>query len=665
MRFFLFRYFLSVIIACFVSVHVCGGQVVDSIRSVQNLAEIEIVERSAVDNFTSGVLLQEIGQDDIARLGIVTVADAIKNMAGVQVHDYGGVGGLKTVSIRGMGAKHTSVSYDGIAIADVQSGLVDVGRFTLDNVEVLSLTMGQGNELLRSAKAYASAGEINLATRKPLGNRLALKANAGDFGAVGVSLLRERVFGKRWSYSAFVSGQCVDGDYPFELENGAFIETERRENSDVKSFTAEGNLFGNFGAGGNLSVKVYYYDSERGLPGAVNLYNKIGKERLWDDNLFVQSLYKLQLSDNVTMRTAVKYNYSFSRYRDENKNYSAGYKEERNTQHEYYGSLGFSYDVFKGFSLALSSDLTRSSLRNNFSDGKEPRRLNSQTVLAAQYERSNFIATASLLATLIDDDVEDGGEAAKNKSRLSPAVSFSWQPISSLPLRLRASYKDVYRVPTFTDLYYERMGNTGLKPERASQYSTGVSFSGSVGDKGEIYVSVDGYYNRVKDKIVALPTLYIWRMKNYGEVEVKGVDVTASLRYPLLNNMELLFDMAYSYSHSVDKSDREAKNYGHQIPYTPRHTGNVSLTWNNPWLNISYMLTAVGKRYMLPQNIKDNEIASYVEHSLSANREFEFGKKAILRLQGELLNFTNVNYDIIRYYPMPGRQWRISACLIF
>ena len=74
-----------------------------------------------------------------------------------------------------------------------------------------------------------------------------------------------------------------------------------------------------------------------------------------------------------------------------------------------------------------------------------------------------------ILGTYITDKVEQG-EKPDDKRRLSPAVSLSWRPFSESTLRIRASYKDIFRVPTFTDLYYLRMGNTNLKPEETSQY---------------------------------------------------------------------------------------------------------------------------------------------------------------------------------------------------
>ena len=349
---------------------------------------------------------------------------------------------------------------------------------------------------------------------------------------------------------------------------------------------------------------------------------------------------------------------------DINDKYAAGEQVDLNTQNEYYGSVGLLYTPIKYVSATLTTDLTRSMLDNNFVNGPNPKRMASQSVLAVQYKNSRFTATASLLGTYITDKVEQG-EKPDDKRRLSPAVSLSWRPFSESTLRIRASYKDIFRVPTFTDLYYLRMGNTNLKPEETSQYNVGVTWSSSCGDwLRHFSISADGYYNTVKDKIVALPTMYVWKMMNMGEVDIKGVDVNLSTQFRLPLRMSLLLASTYSFQYAVDVTDPEAKNYKDQIPYTPRHSGTVSVTLENPWVNVSYILTAVGDRYALPQNIDRNRIDSYIEQSISINRDFRF-RYFGLRLQGELLNLANVNYDVIQYYPMPGRSWRLSICLSY
>jgi outer membrane cobalamin receptor len=83
--------------------------------------------------------LQIVDSKSIKQLGIQELSEAVRLFSGVTVKDYGGIGGLKTVSIRSLGAQHTAVGYDGVSIADAQSGQVDISLFTLDNVEMVHL----------------------------------------------------------------------------------------------------------------------------------------------------------------------------------------------------------------------------------------------------------------------------------------------------------------------------------------------------------------------------------------------------------------------------------------------------------------------------------------------------------------------------------------------
>lgn len=123
-------------------------------------------------------------------------------------------------------------------------------------------------------------------------------------------------------------------------------------------------------------------------------------------------------------------------------------------------------------------------------------------------------------------------------------------------------------------------------------------------------------------------------------------------------------EAAYTYQHSVDITDKDSKVYKHQLPYTPRHSGNISISFENPWANLSWILTAVSDRYSLPQNIDLNLMNGYVEQQLSINKTFAI-QDCSLRLQVDLVNLGNVNYDVIRYYPMPGRSFRASVRFIY
>jgi outer membrane cobalamin receptor len=641
-----------------------GRQRADTVR----LPDVEVVAPSRTSVTRQTAPLQMLDGQGIRRLGLQELSDAVRRFSGVTVKDYGGIGGLKTVSVRSLGAHHTGVSYDGVPVSDVQSGQVDISRFTLDNVETVSLSTGPGDDIFQTARMHASAGALHIRTRMPhfadgRATLFSAKIRGGSFGLLNPVLSYGRKLSRSMSAAVCADYMRADGRYPHTLLNGTVVTRERRVNSDIATFRLEGNLYGDFGrGGGKIEAKLYAFHSERGLPGSVKFYNKTAAERLWNDNSFAQARYENRLNGRFTVQAVAKYAYARTRYRDVDDMYAAGYREDRNTQHEYYTSAGLLYAPPSGrLSASLATDYARAKLNSNFLNAVRPVRNTSLTAFAVRYGSRSLTATGSLLGTYIADEVSAGDRPA-DRRHLSPAVAFSWQPAAAA-LRLRVSYKDIFRAPTFTDLYYLRMGNTGLRPETARQFNAGLTWSGSIGRAVRyLSLSADAYRNKVEDKIVAIPTLYIWRMMNMGEVEIRGADVNLSAEILLTGKTGMIVSGNYTYQHAIDVTDAGAKNYRHQIPYTPRHVGNASVTFETPRVGISYLLTVVGERYALPQNTAVNRIGAYAEQSIALNRTFTLNGIA-LRVQGELLNLADAHYDVIQYYPMPGRSWRLSVTL--
>ena len=96
--------------------------------------------------------VQTLSGSELELLGGVSVADALRYFSGVQVKDYGGVGGIKTVNVRSMGTNHTGVVYDGVELGNAQNGQIDLGQFSLDNIASISLYNGQKSEILQPAR---------------------------------------------------------------------------------------------------------------------------------------------------------------------------------------------------------------------------------------------------------------------------------------------------------------------------------------------------------------------------------------------------------------------------------------------------------------------------------------------------------------------------------
>ncbi|MDE6347112.1 MAG: TonB-dependent receptor [Bacteroides sp.] len=636
---------------------------------VHRIEKVIVTARRSPHKVTSAVPVQTLSQQDISRLGIQNMADAVRRFAGASVKDYGGIGGLKTVSIRNIGAAHTAVSYDGVAVSNCQAGQIDIGRFSLDNVSMLSLAIGQSEDLLQSARLYASAGVLGIETEKPYfdeGRNAAFQARVrgGSFGMVSPSLRWWQKMGSRTRLAVDAGYMRADGNYPFTLVNGKYVTEERRNNSDIYSWQGEATLYHTFEDGGELDVKGYYFYSRRGLPGAVTLYNPLSDETLWDENTFLQARYRKHFSPQWSLQAQAKYNHGWNKYQDEGKEYTDGYYRENHRQDEYYLSTTVLYRPLEALTLSLAQDGVMNKLRNSLPECPFPTRYTSITALNARYKQEWLTVTASLLYTATSEHTEKG-TAPDNFHRFAPSLSVSMQPWQTESLYFRLMYKSTFRLPTFNDLYYYRMGSRNLRPEKADEWNAGITWSKSGGTVFDYFsVTLDGYYNDVTDKIVAFPTTYAWKMANYGKVHAAGVDATLAATVPLTEKIRLTLSGSYMWQKAIDLTDSKNKNYKDQLPYTPLHSGNAAAVLEMPWVNVGYSAVGVGKRYYLSQNLPENEIAGYVEHTVSLSRELALGGSRLL-LQAEIVNLTDEQYDVIKYYPMPGRSWRLTGTFKF
>ena len=602
-----------------------------------------------------------ITETTIERLGTIGLHEVVNQFSGVSIKDYGGVGGLKTVSIRNMGASHTAVVYDGIAISDARNGQVDISRFDLDDIASVSISIGREDDIFSSARHLTAAGVLKLESTGPSFSSGPTEVNArmtfGSFGTYLPYISLKQKIGSHYALKASLNGTFSKGNYPYELQNGLKTSIEQRINSDVQSYGAEADFYADWNTKGRMKAKINFHGSERGLPGSVILYTQNDYERLWDRALISNLMYDCEFADKWKVHADAGFTCDYNRYVNKDPVY-AKHQDNRYTQNEYSLAVRSLYKPASRWQLALAEDIFCNSLSSNIPECPFPVRLSNISALSAKYDGRAIRVSASLAGTYVTEYLSIG-KAPADRFRLSPMIAASWNFHKNF--RLRASYKDGFRVPTFNDLYYARVGNVNLKPESAQQFNLGLTFSGTY-DWGVADITADTYYNMIKDKIVAIPTMFIWKMRNVGEVSMYGTDITASAMWKACDWLKIHASANYSLQYALDVTDPESKCYRHQIPYTPRHSGSGSLTLETRWLNISYRLTACGKRYSGNQNIPANEIPSYGDHNISLNREFNFGKLHNYRIyiSLEALNLADNNYEIIRFYPMPGRSYRLT-----
>lgn len=657
----------TLLVSVFISTSLFGQEASDVVDNEAEIETVSIITNASQPVVRQGAPVQMISKQRIEMLGMDDLNDAVRTFAGVNITDYGGLGGVKTVSVRSLGAHHTAVSYDGVIVSNAQGGQVDIGSFTLDNIDEVSLTIGQGDEIFQSARNFESSGVLNIRSSVPRfidkGVNVAAQMEVGSFGYYNPMLDLETKINDRWSIKAVADWMVSEGDYTFTLVNNDLVTEETRNNSDVNTLRSEVNIYGQVGKSGRLYIKGNYLDSERGLPGGVIYYNNRAYERLWDKTRFVQSGYNTDLGDKWSIQTSAKYNYAWNKYTDTDNKYQDGYVEYRYTQEEYYASGAVIFRPSERWSVSMAQDIFENKLVTTLDDCPDPFRFSALSALAGQYQSERLTVTASLLSVYNHEwALNDTYEIAPDRQHLSPSASASYKLFAEQDLRVRASVKDAYRVPTFNDLYYSSMGNTDLIPEKAMQYNVGLTYGGKLFPNILDYVSfsVDCYYNKIEDKIVAIPTMFIWKMTNLGEVEIKGADLNASLYFTLFDSVKFNLAGNYTYQHAVDVTDPSDKTYNHQIPYTARHSGNAMATCYLKWFDLGYTAMMVGDRYCLAQNIPANLIDGYVDQNINISRTFDF-KGFSMKLRAEMLNVGDVNYDVIKYYPMPGRQYRFTV----
>lgn len=649
-------------------------QRVDTARTYY-IPEITVSDIYQTREVRSTAPLQIFSKDALKNLNALQVSDAVKHFAGVTVKDYGGIGGLKTVSIRSLGAQHTAVGYDGITLTDCQTGQIDLGRFSLDNVDQLSLSNGQSDNIFQPARFFASAGILNIQTLTPRfedGKHTNISASfkTGSWGLVNPSLLLEQRISRKWTVSANGEWMSSDGHYPYTLyygnEEGDLSSREKRKNTDVQTFRAEAGLYGNFSDKEQWRLKAYYFQSSRGLPNATTFYYTHSSQRLWDKNTFIQSQYKKEFNRQWVFQTSAKWNWSYQRYLDPDYKGSTGEIENSYYQQEYYLSGSVLYRLLNNLSFSFSSDGSINTMNANLNDFAHPTRYSWLTAFAGKYVNNWLTLSASALATVIYEQADKGGSAG-NHRKLSPYVSASFKPFDKEEFRIRIFYKDIFRLPSFNDLYYGETGNNNLKPENARQYNIGLTYSKDVCPfLPYLSATVDAYYNKITDKIIAYPTknLAVWSMRNLGSVEIKGIDVTGSVSLQPCEKLRINLSGNYTYQQALDVTNpdpasEEGRTYKHQIAYTPRVSGSGQVGIETSWVNLSYSFLFSGKRYAVGQNIAANRLDSYSDHSISASRDFRI-KKVTTSLSVEMLNIMNKNYEIVKSFPMPGRSVRAT-----
>ena len=540
------------------------------------------------------------------------VSEALLRCPGLFVGDNGGMSGLKTVSLRGLGTAHTSIYIDGVRVGNLQSGQNDLGMLDASMLSSVAVDYAQNS--------------ISFDTERPQFGSLPFSAKVGMYAGSFGTYLPSASFGFRLSDSYALSASASG---VFSKGNFRYGDNAVRTNNDLTQGRASLDLWGVY-AGGDMHVKAYYNDVSRGAPGSVAYPSD---DRQKDRNAFVQGVFRKRFSSLYSMIVSTKgaYDHIF---------YTSSYGESTYDQAEVQVNTSHFFRLSDRWSLSAAADLHWDGL---YSTSYDASRTAVFTSVSSSYRYGILSA---------DIAVEYYGTFDKGQmSRHAWSPSFDLRVSITEEFEFTAFGRRAYRVPVFNELYYVGFGNPELRPEDAWLADMGFEYDDDIdiSSAGSLKVKAkfNGFCNFLRDKIISAPSPEdpnIWAPYNIGKVRSTGLDALCGVVYRT-GDLSLGADLRYSFQSAVDKSD------GGQVPYIAKHTVNIDAdaSWRR------WRLFAIWQ-------MRSRRCDSYGDMPDWNTLDISFGRSFRLDGAGEIMlklsarNVCDSRYEVTSGYPMPGRS---------
>lgn len=624
---------------------------------------IELVEVSYLPILK--VSSNELITKEIQEMAAEDAGELIRKFAGVSLKSYGGLGGLKTVSMRGLGANHSAIVSDGFSLTNNQTGQVNLGQIQSENITNFVSVVGISTSFIQPISAQIAGSSFILETfensfsSKKLNIRSSLKY--GSFnqknGYLGVKYAPNKFL-----FSVFGTYRDADGSYPYSFQNGNFNVNENRQNNDYQDYNFGGTIgYKNDKFAFRLGYKKM--NINQGLPGAVIFYNQTQDERLttntdllFSDLVYVHKRFKLRGYVNFFQN---KMNYLDPTYFNSAGKIDVDYYNRNATV-----GISANYDFGAKWELFSGTEVVVGNLKTNNSTFALPVRVHNFSLVGTRLKLKKIKFEVNVSSQYCEE-TNNNGISAKDRFRINPFVSITGNPMKN-KLIYEVWYRNSFRMPTFNELYYNNIGNNLLEPEDAHQFNVGLAFIPSY-NKLNVRIKANSFFNRVENKIVAIPTknLFIWSMQNIGKTDIYGVEVVVAVDWKFHRKWKLNSDGNYSFQKSIDITDINSPTYGDQIAYIPLHTANFDVSFSFKETGLRFSSNFVSERYALNENVEANKIDGFFIADVSVFHRFNIKNVHSFQLQVNVKNIFNNSYAYIRSFVMPGINYLISLSYAF
>ncbi len=655
--------FFGLLFGLLLNLGVLGQMPPDSSARTVEVSAVQIIVQLTAEEVqqmstTAGTVIfsEEIQQKSPEDLGELT-----SKFSGVFVRSYGGAGGLKTLNARGLGSQHFLLVSNYQTLLFNQMGSANLGEIQTDGLHAVFYSIGGSDswELPALAKTYSGVLHLKfLEMNTSSKDFLQIQTLGGSFGRYKLSgswlksFRNIRVFAQSYAYR-------FHGNYPFDYAHGLVQVQGQRMHNFTREVASRMGASWLLNKNHRLQGAANFLDAFRELPGAIVFYHPDNFQTL-DNRQWNVQLRHEYVANKLQWFNFVNFSRTTTDYRDSFHLVAPQWQQYREDNWDV-GHNGRWW--FRGFKLLWSAQYVHSQLATNRADAIFPKRNRAIANMGWHYLKNNLKLRLDLPFQWLNDWTH--GEKSQERFIFTPSLGLNkrWMG-KQVEQVFRASVGQFARVATFSEMYYGAIGNPYLRPELSRMANTGWHVSGFL-KQFEMNIGLDAFYGRIHDKIIAIPTqnLFVWSVRNLQEVQSMGFDASIGMRYTSKkDDWMIAMNHKSGFNHAIDVSDKNSPTYGHQIPYTPYwlHQTELSASWMGLALNYTYGFHDF--RFVLGENIAANVLDAFQLHDLRLNYSLpnKQHKPQVWRIHVRLNNIFDAQYQVVRGFPMPGRNFEFG-----
>lgn len=597
---------------------------------------IEVLAKAPV----SSVSVTRITNSDLRIVSPIQVSEVLTAVPGLYVRDYGGLGGLKSVSVRGGTAAQTLISIDGIRLNTSQNGGIDLSAIPASLISSVDVIRGSVSAL---AGANAMNGAVDLGLYLPHRSSVLVLASGGSFNELRGQATAVLNMGTI-RLGASLESYSSDGSFSYSINADGQMARITRSNADITSTSGmlrmETDSF--------TTVMIIGRSAERGVPGAViQGVSTQSAARLAETDVYGYVKSGASIADNAMMSYGIGGRYLDLHYTDPYSTFTGPEGVDAryiNREVSAFTSVGVGsgpliHDVrLDGGYVSLQGE----SLLTD--KGNTPHRISAGGQYRIVWESdSKLTGEASVRA----DYFSDAGGALS--AFLGAGFSISER------LKLRANVGSGFRPPSFNELYYLNYGTSSLKPERSYTFSIGGDSRFNLIDGYNGGISADVYASQITNLIVAVPINPVTvSAQNVGNAGSIGLELSAHANL-FYNRVKI--DWNYTVQKVVDLTGRIGLD-GTLIPYTPVELFSIGAMWSRHdlyaranWSYTSYRYAQLGEEYS--SLMSAYHLVNVILGLKPRGAVFDAD------ISVHIDNLFDASYSVIRGYPMPGRTFRV------